>query len=1012
MTGSDGVDGLRVSVLGSLEVSRHGVGLNVGTGMRRAVFGLLALHPNRGLHREAIIDALWGDAPPATAVNQVQAHISKLRRILDPARSDRDSASPLESLGTSYLLRLTATQLDLLTFLDLAERAQAAHSRGELAAACDHYEEALALWRGNPLVELDVLRGHPAVTGLTGQRAALVVAYSEAAFGVGLYGHVLPHLRRLADQEPLNEKAHAQLMIALAGDGQQAAALQVFEALRRRLDDQLGVYPGAELSGAHERVLRQDLPRPADGGSGPDGAAPEELGTGEEVASPTGLPQAETEQAAGPRVPVCQLPLALTDFTGRAADTASLTRLLTPVPGRIGVPVAVLSGPPGVGKTALALQVAHLIRHEFPDGQLHVELAGASTLPRDPADILGELLRALGLHGLAIPSPVAERAGLFRSHLAGRRILVMADDARSADQVRPLLPGTAGCAVLVTSRSRLGGLAGAHLHHLDPLPHPDAVEMLGRIVGPQRVAAEAEASDRLVTACGRLPLAVRIAGAKLATRPAWPVRQIVDAVADQRRRLDELALDDLAFRASVMPSYQALDAQARRAFRRLGLLWPADVAEWVVGALLGGPDAADMVNQLVDKSLLMPVGTDATGEPRYRLHDLLRDYAVEQLEDGEQARDREGALDRALTGWLEIAAAADQRLPRVPAIPRPAAPSPMIVAPETVARLAADPVSWFTAERLNLMASVRQACATGRYQLAARLAAHQAAFQFFQARLDDAEQLWHAVIAAAQSAGDDLAAAHAQLYLVQFMAERGQNAAALAVLRRCERVFEDRGEEETLALVLQWRAYCAEEQGQLPQAQQLVERGRELTRRVGDRHGELSCLRVLGQIMTRLGDHEAGLAAGERAVDLARELHEPYAEYETLHTLANASNIAGRHTAAVRLCLQARETAQTLSYEVGEAYVLGSLGDAYHGLGRDREAIDALSQAQQIFRDRGIQRGDALCLFKIARAYQAVGDFEEAVHRLKASLPAFRALRLADYEQQALRALEECERGD
>ena len=179
------------------------------------------------------------------------------------------------------------------------------------------------------------------------------------------------------------------------------------------------------------------------------------------------------------------------------------------------------------------------------------------------------------------------------------------------------------------------------------------------------MAAEAEASDRLVTACGRLPLAVRIAGAKLATRPAWPVRQIVDAVADQRRRLDELALDDLAFRASVMPSYQALDAQARRAFRRLGLLWPADVAEWVVGALLGGPDAADMVNQLVDKSLLMPVGTDATGEPRYRLHDLLRDYAVEQLEDGEQARDREGALDRALTGWLEIAAAADQRLPRV-----------------------------------------------------------------------------------------------------------------------------------------------------------------------------------------------------------------------------------------------------------------------------------------------------------------------------------------------------------
>jgi hypothetical protein len=225
----------------------------------------------------------------------------------------------------------------------------------------------------------------------------------------------------------------------------------------------------------------------------------------------------------------------------------------------------------------------------------------------------------------------------------------MADDAGSADQVRPLLPGTAGCAVIVTSRSRLGGLAGAQLHCLDPLPHADAVQMLARIVGSQRVADEADASDRLVSACGCLPLAVRIAGVKLATRPAWPVWTVANAVADQRRRLDELTLDGLAFRASVMPSYQALDERSRRAFRLLGLLWPADAPESAIAALLGERSASDVVDLLVDKSLLMATGTDAVGRPRYRLHDLLRDFAIERL-SLEQQTGRGAELIRVLSG--------------------------------------------------------------------------------------------------------------------------------------------------------------------------------------------------------------------------------------------------------------------------------------------------------------------------------------------------------------------------
>jgi tetratricopeptide (TPR) repeat protein len=307
------------------------------------------------------------------------------------------------------------------------------------------------------------------------------------------------------------------------------------------------------------------------------------------------------------------------------------------------------------------------------------------------------------------------------------------------------------------------------------------------------------------------------------------------------------------------------------------------------------------------------------------------------------------------------------------------------------------------------MAAVKHACTMGRHQLAAQLAARQAAFQFFQARFNDAEWMWHSVVTAARSAGDLGATAHAELHLVQFMAERGKNAEALEMLGRCGEVFELGGDQEALALVLQWRAYCAEQQGLLHQAQRDVQQGIQAARHVGDPFCELSCLRVLGQITTRLGDHAAGLEAGEQAVAIARELREPYAEYETLHTLAHASNVAGRYTAAVELCLQAMAVTECMPdfrYEVGEAYVLGSLGDAYHGLGRYLNAIDALSRAQRIFQDRGIQRGYALCLLKRARACQAVGRRSQAAQHLEEALPVFRMLHLTDYEQQVIQLLE------
>jgi hypothetical protein len=365
---------------------------------------------------------------------------------------------------------------------------------------------------------------------------------------------------------------------------------------------------------------------------------------------PSLAPDSDVEPAGEPEKhawPVCQLPPVVADFTGREEEGARLSQVLKQAQDTMVVPVAVVSGAPGVGKTTLALRVGHSLRSVFPDGQLYCQLAGASHRRRDPGEALGELLRALGVHGSAIPEATSERASLFRSQLADRRVLVVADDAASAAQVQPLLPGTAGSAVVVTSRARLAGLPGATTVELDPFTPVEAVRLLSRIVGSQRVEAEQEAARELASACGMMPLAVRIAGAKLAARPSWPLSVLCRKLSGERRRLDELEIEDLSVRASFALSYHGLSEQAKRLFRLMGLLGPRDFAEWVFAALLGEPDVSTVVNELADKSLLTPVGIDATGQARYRLHDLLREYACERLAD-EAPRSRQRSADLSL----------------------------------------------------------------------------------------------------------------------------------------------------------------------------------------------------------------------------------------------------------------------------------------------------------------------------------------------------------------------------
>jgi DNA-binding SARP family transcriptional activator len=593
---------------------------------------LLSLHANATVSRHVIVDALWGDKPPRSAIGIVHTYVSRLRSVLKIGRELDDGFLVRDRMG--YRLNLADDQLDLLVFRRLVEGARQARAAGDAEQACGVYERALGLWRSEPLADIEVLQGDPAVVALSHELAAVVLEYGDVASGAGWHDRVVPHLRALTARDPLDEASHARLLVALAGCGRQAEALRDYEELRQRLDEQLGVSPGAALRTALGMILRQEIPAQTQG-------------------------RDSSALRLGPVdawVPAFQLPAASADFTGRAIERETVISALFPCGGHPGVPVVAVSGPPGVGKTSLALYAAHKIRAKFPDGQLWVQLGGASARPRESGDVLGELLRALGTHGSAIPDGCSERAVCYRSRLADRKVLVVVDDAASAAQVRPMLPGTPGCALLVTSRSRLEDLDGAHLMPLDVMTPEDAADLLVRIIGRPRVASERGAAAELVQACGALPLALRVAAAKLAARPSWPLPAMVRRLAGERDRLRELEAGDLSVRASIASSYESLPEGPRRAFRLLALLGPSDFAEWVISALLGEPDARDVTGELVGRSLLTPLGVDATGEPRYRLHDLLRDYAAERLDD-EPAASKNEAMDRLISGWLQLAPA-------------------------------------------------------------------------------------------------------------------------------------------------------------------------------------------------------------------------------------------------------------------------------------------------------------------------------------------------------------------
>lgn len=585
---------MRFRLLGPLEiVSDGGRCCAVSAARQRVVLGMLLLDRCTVVSAEQLADALWEHTPPITARGQVQICVSALRKALAKlGLADRIVTRP-----PGYLITVADGELDLHEFDRLTARAQQAAAGGQLDTAAAAYDEALALWRGAALADVESRALHATVARLEERRLATIEDRIDVELRRGHHQAVVGELRELIAAHPLRERLHAQQMRALAGAGRQAEALAAYRSARRMLVDELGLEPGRELRRLERVILTGGEPAPQTPDPPDSGPAP--------VSVPHLLP-------VDPGL-----------LTGREGPLATVRAAAG---NKSTAPVVAISGPPGAGASALAVHAAHTLVPAFTDGQLYARLRDPDDQRLDPTSVLGRFLRALGVRRADIPEGLDERAELYRDQLAGGHVLIVLDDAADERQVLPLVPGSPGCSVLVTSHRRLTGLTGAYRVHLAALRPPDAVRLLAGVLGHPRVDAEPDAATELAALCDGLPLALRVCAARLAARPHWTLEHLVSRLRDPARRLDELSAGPLDVRARFATGLDGLSPTARALFCKL----PATTGDFGAGLatrlLPGHHRVEDALEELVDVQLV----TAAAGpSPRYRLAGLARLFAAE-----------------------------------------------------------------------------------------------------------------------------------------------------------------------------------------------------------------------------------------------------------------------------------------------------------------------------------------------------------------------------------------------
>ncbi|MGW6604050.1 AfsR/SARP family transcriptional regulator [Streptomyces sp. NPDC055036] len=900
---------LRFSVLGPVRAWRGGEPVPPGSPQQRALLAALLLRDGRTATAGELIDALWGDDPPSQALAAVRTYASRLRKKL--------SSGVLVTEAGGYAVRNRPDLLDLNVAQDLAKDAEKARAAGDRNQARELLNKSLELWEGETLASVPGPYAETQRARLEEWRLQLTETRLDLDLEVGCHAEAVSEMTVLTAAHPLRERLRELLMLALYRSGRQAEALAVYADTRRLLAEELGVDPRPELAQLQRRILQADA----------------------ELARPV-------EQPAPPATFTrpAQLPATVPDFTGRVSFVRELGKRLSTVEGSV-MAVSALAGIGGVGKTTLAVHVAHTARMYFPDGQLYVDLQGAGTRAAEPENVLGSFLRALGTPDTAIPDSLDDRSALYRSTLDGRRILVLLDNARDAAQVRPLLPGTEGCAALVTSRVRMVDLAGAHLVDLDVMSPEEALQLFTRIVGQERVTAERKAALDVVAACGFLPLAIRIAASRLAARRTWTVSVLAAKLADERRRLDELQAGDLAVKATFELGYGALDPAQARAFRLLGLADGPDLSLAAAAAVLDLPlhDAEDLLESLVDTSLL-----ESAAPGRYRYHDLVRLYARACAERDEQPpSEREAALSRLLDFYLATAAS-------VFALERPGDRLVDHLEPTTYPGLSFtdrhDAQDWLYAEANCLLAFVRQCSDTPTLRRAVDLLWAALDLGESGANSKDYEASARVVLEAARVRGDALAEGRALMTLANVHSVAGRFDQAEEEAEAAMRRAATTGDVPPGCWAPNVRGIIALYQHRHADGERHLTMAIDNFRGDGDLPGEASALCNLSRIRLATGRTDSAIALARQGIDI----------YDALgHTFRGAN---GR-------------------YALGLALAQG---------GQLSDAAERLNEALAVFRDSRQRLWEGMALFRLAEIDISARKMAQAASNAEMALTVLR----------------------
>ncbi|CAM5411053.1 regulatory protein AfsR [Streptomyces spiroverticillatus] len=1002
-----GEESIRFAVLGAVRVVREGSVLTTGSPQQQALLVALLLRAGRALPAHELLASIWGEDAPESALSSLRTHAWRLRRIVE---EDRSAPKVLVSLRDGYQLLVPPRSVDALYAEELAADAARARAAGREADCGRLLAEALALWNGEPLAGVPGPFAEQQRSRLAALRLALMEERFEHDLREGRHALVIPDLIGFTHEHPLQERPYGFLMRALYAMGRQGDALGVFGRARRVLAEELGVDPGPELNALHERILANDplLMAHVTEGRDPAQGAPE---AGAGAGAPAGQ-----EKAAGPseKAPAAtrpaQLPADIPDFTGRESQVLALHRALTDA-ARPSLALVSVTGMGGIGKSTLALQVAHQAKPEFPGGQLYADLRGNGLEPADPGVVLGSFLTALGVSGQALPASTEDRALLFRTTLDGRRILVLLDNARDPAQIRPLLPGSADCGVIVTSRAMLAGLSTTVRGDLDVFDTGESIALLRAIVGAARVDEEPEDAAELVALCGHLPLAVRIVAARLAARPRWRVATMTARLADERLRIGELRAGDLAVAAVFELGYRQLTRAQARAFRLLAPVTRQGIGTGAAAAALGmdAYDAEQLLEELVDAAMLQ-----APLPGHYRYHDLVRSFALQLAGSGEAGAavpgepgtgecgdDGSAALGRLLDFLLDGARAAFQLM--VPGDP-------------VGAILGGSPG---TGPRFDTLAQARAwvaeefDCAVNAAALAARTGPEgdrgtlRAAADLLVALSPFGQDIPYLQLAmtarkvadAAAACRDDQAEARARFVCGNAALQHTRLTEAEMHTRLATEASTRAGDEVVLRQILNDRGLIAQWQRRFSDAAEFYERALEIACRLGHRSGELTTELNAAQARLRSGWPDDALAVCERALERLRGGQDPHVTSYAWYVHGMALHELGRHADAVvsyTACLEVCAAARLRGRETQARF---RLSDSLRDLGRHDEALAEAGRALALSEELGSQRERGHCLLALARALAETGDTAAALSRARQARDMFALLGLPDVEQ-------------